>query len=449
MRTLAVVCLVACLAALAPGLVQARSLSLIRDAEIERTIATFSAPLLRVGGFGERAVTIRVLNDDAVNAFATTESRIFINSGLLLRADGPDEIKGVIAHEIGHLAGGHLLRLRDQVGQSTLSTLVGALAGAAAGVAAGRADVGGAVALGAAQMANRDLLSFTRLQENSADAFAMRALDATGQSTAGMLRFFNVLKDQEALMSSSQDAYNRTHPLTSERMDALAAHLAQSPLANKPPAPEDVAAFARLKAKLFAFLRPPSTTLATYPASDTSVAGRYARAIAHYRRSDLTQALPLIDALIAEFPRDPWFHEMRAQMLFEHQRLPEARLSYAEAARLAPTEPLLLTELAHVDTELGEPRLLEEARTMAKAAVGIEPDFPFAWRQLANAHGRLGDEGRAAYALAEMALAQGDPKAALEYAKRAQARLAPGTPEGLRLQDLIAEAERQQKRDDR
>ncbi|WP_041796336.1 M48 family metalloprotease [Pararhodospirillum photometricum] len=448
MRTLVVVSVLVGLMALLPDPARARSLSLIRDAETERIIAQFAAPLLRTAGLGERSVTLRVLNDGEVNAFATTESRIFINSGLILRAKGPDELKGVIAHEIGHVVGGHMLRLRDQVAQSTLSSFVGMLAGAALGAAAGRGDLGGAVALGAAQMAQRDFLSYTRTQENAADAFALKALDATGQSAEGMLRFFDVLSGQEALMSNNQDAYTRTHPLTRDRMETLRAHVAHSGQTGKAPAPADVAAFARLKAKLFAFLRPPSTTLATYPASDRSVAGRYAQAIAYYRSADLSRALPLMDGLIAEAPTDPYLQELRGQMLFEHQRLAEARTSYAEAARLAPTEPLILVSLGHVGNEIGEPTTLMEARKALKAAVALDPTNPFAWRQLANAEGRLGDEGLAAYYLAEMALAGNDPREALAHAKRAEGRLRPGTPEWTRLKDLIADAERQQRRQD-
>jgi predicted Zn-dependent protease len=422
--------------------VWARGMSLIRDAEIENTIGMIAAPLSRAAGIGDRVITIRMINDDAINAFATNGNRIFINTGTILKSRGPNELKGVIAHEIGHLAGGHLLHLQDKLDQAIIYNVLGMLAGAAAGAASGRGDVAGAVMLGAQHTAQRNLLAFSRTQENSADSFAMRALDATHQSSKGLLRFFEELGDQEALISSSQDPYVRTHPLTRDRVSALADHVAKSPYSDTPPPVAEVEAFERVQAKLLAYLKPGVSTMAKYPATDRSIAGRYAHAIAYFRKSDLGRALPLIDGLIADRPQDPYFEELRGQMLVENQRLAEGAASYERAARLAPTEPLILVSLAHAQVELGDPSSLEKARTNLKAALNLEPDNPFAWKQLANAEGKLGNEGMATFALAEMAMAQGNPREALAHAHRAEGRIPKGSPDALRLQDLIAEAER-------
>ncbi|MBE1236900.1 M48 family metalloprotease [Phaeovibrio sulfidiphilus] len=432
---------------LAPGHAWARGVSLIRDSEIEHTLRDYAAPLLRAAGIGESAVTFRLVNDDSVNAFATTEMRVFINSGLIIRAEDPGELKGVLAHEVGHLAGGHLLRLQDQMFQAQVTSLIGAIAGAVAGMASGRPDLGAAVLLGSTHAAGRDFLSFTRAQENAADSFALKVLEQTGQSARGMMNFFEVMKGQEVLYSDAKDAYTRTHPLTQDRMDLIAQHVARSAYSANESSLQDRTSFARMKAKLFAFLKPASQTLQRYPVGrDTSVAGRYAQSIAYYRMSDLSRALPLLDGLIAEFPRDAYFHELRGQMLFEHQRLEEAKASYATATRLMPTEPLLLIALAHVNNELGGTANFEAARTAAQAALTMEPDNPFGWRQLANAYGGLSDEGRAAWAMAEMSLSRGDPKEAQIQAKRAEAKLPAGAKERVRLKDLEAEAERQIKR---
>ncbi|ABC23225.1 M48 family metalloprotease [Rhodospirillum rubrum] len=429
-----------------PSPARAAGMSLIRDAEIENTIAMIATPLLRAASIGDRAITFRLINDDTINAFATTEMRVFVYTGLFLKTEGPDELKGVIAHEMGHLAGGHLLRMKDEMANASMTALVGMLAGAAAGIASGRGDVGSAVMMGTNQAAMRGFLTFSRTQESSADSFAMRMLDATGQSAAGMLKFFRKLGDQEALITASQDPYVRTHPLTRDRITAVADHVAHSRFSDVPPSPAEVLAYQRAKAKLMAFLKSTGATLAAYPATDRSVAARYARAIAYYRAGDLGRALPLIDGLIAEDPNDPYFEELRGQMLFENQRLREALGSYTKAARLAPTEPLILVSLAHVQVELGDRPLLENALTNLNAALGLDPTNSFAWRQMANASGKLGDEAMAAYYLAEMALSQGDPREALAHAKRAEGRIPKGSPQGLRLQDLIAEAERQKKR---
>ncbi len=431
------------------GVANARGMTLIRDAEIENTIGALTAPLLQAAGIGEDAVTIRILGDNSLNAFATTEMRIFIHSGLIMRTEDAGALVGVLAHETGHLAGGHLLRLRDQIMQATVTSLLTALAGAAAGVASGRGDVAGAVALGGQEIAKRNFLSFSRAQENAADAFAMRILDATHQSAKGLLAFMRTLEDQELLYSDSQDPYVRTHPLTRDRINALANHVAQSPYSDSPLPTAEQAAWQRSRAKLLAFLQPPMVTLRAFAPTDDSVAARYARSIAYYRGNDVDKALPLLDSLIAEYPNDPYFHELKGQILFEFQRLDEAVGAYRKAVALAPTEPLILTALGHAEVEAGRPDLLEAAKTTLTAAVRLEPENHFAWRYLATAYGRTGEEGMAAYALAEMALLEGKPGEALAFAKRAEGQITKSQPAWLRVQDLVAEAQRQKDRKDK
>lgn len=422
---------------------QGRRISVIRDAEVEHIIASMAAPLLRFGGMSLNDVTLRVIVDDRLNAFATTGNRIFLNTGLILRTENVDQLRGVVAHEIGHLAGGHLLRVGDQIAQANTTALLGALAGLAAGVAAGRGDVATAVILGGNQAALRGFLAFTRTQENAADAFAMRALDASGYSSRGFLEFFEILGDQELLTAAAQDPYARTHPLSRSRVEAVRAHLTTSRAANAAPPAAEVENHARLQAKIGAFLLPTRTTLQRYPESDQSLPAIYARAIAYYRAGQIQQALPLIDSLIAIRPQDPYFHEMRGQMLVDSQRIAEAVPSYRMAAQLAPRSPLITLSLAHTLVESRDPSLLAEARAATQQALAMDPNNILAWRLSATAHALSGDSGMAAYATAEMHLRRGDFRDAVGQARKAVELLPPNSPARLKAQDLVLDAQRQ------
>ncbi len=419
----------------------ANNMSMIRDAEVENTIRAYATPLLEVAGIDPQSVSIYLVKDNRLNAFVAGGLNVFFNTGLLMRAEAPEQVIGVLAHEIGHMAGGHLSRLHDAAGRATAESIVAMVLGAAATMATGRGDVGAAVIMGGQHAAQRNFLSHTRAQESAADQAAVNYLDATGQSARGLLRFMEILEGQDLLQTERQDPYVRTHPLTRDRIDFLRAHVARSPHSDAPSRPGYEEMHERMRAKLYAFLESPVRTLRRYPETDTSFVARYAQAIAYYRRPDLGRAIPLIDELIAERPEDPYLHELKGQMLFENGRAEEALAPYREAVRLLP-HPLLQISLAQVQIELGTPDMLEEARQNLSNALKIEGDNGFAWRLYATALGRLGEEGLAAYAMAEHALlGQRLPEAAY-YANRAEQLLPQSSPTWLRTQDIKAETER-------
>lgn len=420
--------------------------SLIRDAEVERIIRSYANPLLRAAGVPEDGVTIRVLSDSSLNAFVTTGNRMFIHSGLLMRTETPEQLTGVIAHEIGHLAGGHVARLGEEIERASITSLAAMALGAAAGMATGRADVGMAAMSLGQHAAARNFFAFSRAQESAADQFALRILNQTGQSASGMLEFFSVLGDQEILISDNQDPYVRTHPLTRERVATVRNHV-ETVEPSLPGAPTDKQlAHERMVAKLFAFLEPQARTLQRYPESNNSVAARYARAIAYFRRGDLTNARPLIDGLLAEYPEDPFFHELKGQMLLENSRIAEARESYEKAVSLAPDEPLISVSLAHALVESGNPADLERAESVLRRALNQEPRNAFAWRLMGMSQGRRGLEGHAAYAMAEYAMLTGDPAQAAYHVGKAQRMIPQSDPLWLRLEDLGQEARRAQEK---
>ncbi len=422
--------------------------SFIRDAEIENSIRAMATPLLQAAGLDPDAVHFHIIVDPTLNAFVAGGQNEFIHTGLLLRAKNASQLIGVIAHETGHIAGGHLARMEGEIGGASTEALVATLLGVAAGAATGRGDVGAAVAMGGQQMAMDNVLAFSRANEASADQAGLKFLDATHQSARGMLSFMETLLGEELLVTANQDPYVRTHPLTEDRVAFIRNWVDHSQWSDAPTRPEFAEMFRRMQAKLYAFLEPPIRTFERYKASDTSIEARYARAIAAYRKPDLPTALGLIDGLIAERPNDPYFHELKGQMLFENARVADAVGPYQRAVQLLPDNALLRVELGQVETELDSPADLKDATDNLTYATEREPDDPSSWHFLGVAYTRLGNEAMATYAMAEEALLTGRASDAAYLAGKAE-RLLPVKhgPVWLRLQDIqsrAAEARRNQ-----
>ncbi|HLJ62863.1 MAG TPA: M48 family metalloprotease [Stellaceae bacterium] len=419
--------------------------SFIRDAEIESTIRTFATPIFRAAGLDPEAVHIYLINDSQLNAFVAGGQNLFLNTGTILRSERPNQLVGVMAHETGHIAGGHLARTDEALRNASIESIIGLIAGVAAAVATGNGAAGSAAILGSSGVAQRSFLQFSVAQEASADQAGMTFLDRTQQSSRGLLEFFQILEGQEFLSAAQQSPYLRTHPLTSQRVETVNAHVVQSRYSNVPDPPEWVMMHARMKAKLAAFLGPPGQSLGVYKEDDHSAPSRYARAIAYYRIPDLKRALPLIDGLITEFPTSPYYPEMKGQMLFENGHVSEALAPYEQAVKLAPKVPLLRMELAQVQLETNDQTLVPKALVNLKEAVRFEDRNPEAWRLLAIAYGRSGDTGMTALALAEQGMAEGDTKMAQQESTRAVKLLPPG-PARLHAQDLLEDARHQNNR---
>ncbi|MGE5548035.1 MAG: M48 family metalloprotease [Solirubrobacterales bacterium] len=402
---------------------------------MENTIRTFATPLFQAAGLDPDAVRLHLLEDKSLNAFVANGQNMYLHTGLLIRAENPNQLIGVMAHETGHMAGGHLVRMQDAAGNAATEALLATLAAAAVGVASKRGDAAGAIMMGGNEIAMRSLLAYTRGEESAADQAAIRYLNATGQSAKGLLDFFDILGDQEVLVASRQDPYVRTHPLTRDRIAFVRDQVAKE-TKEFPVPPAWIEMHKRMRAKLFAFIEPPVRTFQRYRDTDTSIDARYARAIAAYRKPDLATALPLMDGLIAERPDDPYFQELKGQMLFENGRVAEAAPYYRKAVALLPDNALLQTELAQVEVEQEDPAVLKDAETHLNAALRREPQDITAWHLLAIVYGRQENEGMAAYAMAEEALLAGRLPDANYHAGKAERLLPKGGPVWLRIQDI-------------
>ena len=416
----------------------AQNLSLISDAETERMIREFAAPVFAAAGLTTDSVSVHIVNDRALNAFVAGGQRIFIFTGLLVEADHPGQIIGVLAHETGHISGSHLARTQDALRGANAIAVVSAVLGIAAAVAGGGA-AGAAVVGGGAQAAGQSVLQYSRVQESAADQAAVGFLEDTGQSAQGLIEVLQKLGDQEALLRRNQSSYGRTHPLTRDRILSLERLANQSSSRDATPTPEQVATFDRVRAKILGFLDP-KKAIRQYAETDTSVPARYARAIANHQLTNPDRAIAEIDSLIAEFPSDPFFHELKGQIVFENGGRGAAIPPFEEAVRLAPHEPLLRLALGQALVAMNDTALTREAIIHLEEAVRIDRTLNGAWGQLAIAYGRDQQLGMSSLASAEQAMGSGRTADARAHATRAERLLPAGSPGHLRAQDILSAA---------
>jgi predicted Zn-dependent protease len=424
--------------------------SVLRDSETELLFRDVSSPLITAAGLDPKSTQVVLLNDPEINAFVATGQTVYIQSGLLVAADNVNQLQGVIAHELGHVAGGHSIRMQSGVGEATGISIATMVLGALA-IAAGAGDAGMGIMMAGQRAALGRFLAFTRVQESSADLAGAKYLSATGVSGRGTLEFFKKLQNQEfRLAVAEKDSYDRTHPLNSERINALREVYEKDPAWNRPTDPVLDARFQRVKAKLIGFVDPKHATV-KYPESDQSVPGHYARAYAYHVGAYPEKALSEADALLRTSPNDPFFLELKGQILLESGRPMEAIAPLREATRLSGEQPLIAAMLGHALISTEQPQNFAEAKQVLKEAVNRDNQNPFAWYQLGIIYDREGDPSRAALATAERNNLEGNPKLALASAEMALKGIPRGSPDYLRAQDIamVSRTELKKKKKDR
>lgn len=546
--------------------------TMLSDTEIEATLQAYARPLLAASGMPPDRVKIGLMVDDTINAFATNGSQMFFNTGLILKAENSNEVIGVMAHELGHIAGGHVVTASDGAAAPNAISLLSTLLGVAAGVAAGSPDLGIALMMGGQRAAIGEYLSFSRGVESRADQFALNALEKSNQSAEGLYAFFNRLAGEELLITDRGDPYVRTHPMSRERMATIRAAIDRSGVNQKAQSPgmeprlgqpgdtiavasdatgvelksivtaeltrmgfkvqdlgltsdavnqsvethtakagivvygggtanvaatprpgvrvavarDEASARAareqndanvmalgarvmqpdqtravikafldtksaaaspgdvpnleeqhkRMVAKLYAFLKPQYATLARYPETDKSVWGRYARAIAYYRRGQFDKSLPIVDDLLKDRPHDPYFWQIKGDMQLSRSKTEDAVVAYREALKYMPNAPEILNAKAHAMTENGDKSYAAEAEETLKRSAALDPENAYTWDLMARTYALAGNEGMSAYAAAEKAMLIGQFGDVARYSMQADKLLEKGTPTWYRLQDI-------------
>ncbi|MGI4878756.1 MAG: M48 family metalloprotease [Janthinobacterium lividum] len=410
--------------------------SILRDAETEAFFRDTARPLILAAGLTPKSVDVILVGDPEINAFVADGQNVFIFSGLIEAADNVNQLQGVIAHELGHIAGGHNVRYGEGAGPATSISILSLIA-AVGLVAIGAAEAGMAI-LGLGQAtAQSKYLAFSRDQESRADQAGAVFLNKAGISGRGSLDFFNKLLGNEYRLAITQDnAYNRTHPLDGERIAFLEGVYKASPAWNTPVDPKLEARFERIKAKLVGFIEPAPRTFQLYPPSNRSEPAHYARAYADHKSALPDAAIEEVDTLLALHPADPFYLELKGQILFESGRIADSIPVLRAAVAAAPAEPLIMTSLGHALISTENKADLEEAKPLLRTAVTRDRENPDAWYQLGVIYDREGDTARAALASAERYGLEGDTRSAAASAKLALRGLSPGTPDWIRADDI-------------
>lgn len=419
---------------------------ILRDSETEMLFRDISDPLIKAANLDPKSVRVVLVKDSEINAFVAQGQVVYIHSGLLTTADNVNQLQGVIAHELGHVAGGHAIRIYEGVGKATAITILSLVLGAAA-MAAGAGDAGMGILAAGQQVAMGSFLAFTRAQEASSDQAGAQYLSTAGVSGRGSIEFFKKLQNQEyRLAIYAKDSYNRTHPLSSERIAALTELYQKDPAWNRKTDPGLEARFQRVKAKLIGFVTP-EQAVKLYPETNQGIPAHYARAYAYHLGAYPDKANAEADALLATNPEDPFFLELKGQILLESGRPNEAIAPLRKAVANAPSMPMIAVMLGHALIASEDAKNFAEAKQVLKTAVNRDNDNPFAWYQLGIVYDREGDQPRAALASAERNNLQGNNKLALASARMAMAGLPQGTPDYIRAQDIAMVSENALKKD--
>ncbi|WP_416385148.1 M48 family metalloprotease [Sphingomonas sp. LY29] len=420
--------------------------SLLRDSETELLFKQISDPLIVAAGLDPKSVRVVLINDPEINAFVAQGQIVYIHSGLLTSSDNVNQLQGVIAHELGHVAGGHVIRNSEGAGKASGISILSLVLGAAA-MAAGAGEAGmGIMALGQ-QAAMGSFLSFSRSQESSADLAGAAYLSRAGVTGKGSLAFFKKLQNQEyRLAVYAKDSYDRTHPLSGERIATLEGLYKKDAAWNKPVDAALEARFQRVKAKLVGYVSP-KQAVNLYPESNQTVPGHYARAYAYHLGAYPDKAASEADALLKTAPNDPFFLELKGQILLEGGQPKAAIAPLRQAVAAAPDMPMISVMLGHALIASEDRQNFAEAKQVLKSAVNRDNDNPFAWYQLGIVYDREGDTARAALATAERNNLEGKDKLALVSAKTAMAGLPRGSPDYLRAQDIAMVSEEAVKKD--
>jgi len=406
----------------------------LRDAETEAFLREATGPLVKAAGLNNN-VEIYVLNDPSINAMTAGGQYVWINSGLIAAADNINQVQGVVAHELGHIEGGHAIRAGEGMREATGVQIISMILGAAA-IAAGGGEAGSAIIAGGQQAAIGKYLAFSRVQESSADAAATRYMHTAQISCKGFLDFFKKLENMEYRLYLNADSFGNDHPVSADRIATLQQTCESDPAWNAKTDPALQAQFLRIKAKLVGFVSDPPRTLQLYPVSDQSIPAHYARAFAYHKGAYPEQAMAEVNTLLKAEPEDPYFLELKGQILLESGKPLDAIPPLREAVARSGNHPLIATLLGHALVATEDDKYLDEAEQVLHAALTRDNENPFGWYVLGTVYARKGDTARAALASAEQFQLNGEDGQALRYAQMALSGIQPGTSDYLRAQDI-------------
>ena len=415
-----------------------------RDAETEIFLSEMTTPIVNVANLNASSVDLYLFNDNSVNAFVTCGQKIFVNTGLIMEFDDPSMLRGVLAHETGHIAGAHLARSDIALKKAQAPMIIGLLLGIGAAVAGGDSDAVQGILLGSQQIAQGMVAKYSRGQEAAADQAAFKYLEDLGLSSKGMIDVLYNFADQEALSSKNQSSRVRSHPISRQRIMALENQAVNSKYYKKQDSPELIYRYNMIRAKLEGFLKRPDDIIRKYK-NDNSDFAHYASSVALYRKALTDQAIEKINLLINKYPNNPWFYELKGQILYESGKINLSIDPYEKAVRLSKGHSLLNVALASAYLALNEKEYDIRAQYLLNQVIKLDKKNSYAWFQLAIAEARLGNIGKADLYSAERYFVLGDTNLASFHAKRSKNNLKDNGPLLMRAEDIIIDSENKQK----
>ena len=439
-------CAAAVLGTSAPA--EAQGLPLIRDTEIENLLSDYAKPIFRSAGLGGGRIRMRIVQNEAFNAFVLDGRNVFVHTGTLMQADSPNEVIGVIAHETGHISGGHMAALRARIAKDQTRALLAQILGIGLMVAGGVTGGGSANELGSAgqgimfggnEIVMRSLLAERRQQESAADQAGLTFLNATKQSGRGMLLTFERFAQQEYVSDAHKDAFARSHPLSTERLARLRKLAESSPYYAQLDPPQLQLRHDLMRAKLSGYLERPQIVFNRYPATDNSLPARYARGIARFFQGGpggLEAALAELDSLLRARPDYPYFWEVKGDLLVRSGKMREAIPSLRQALKLDPDASLIQVQLASALQSVEGAAAVNESVALLRKSL-VDDENSRAYRLLATSYYKQDKRPEADAMIAQAYFLEGDLKQAQLFAKRAQTQLRSGSPEWLKNDDII------------
>ncbi len=414
--------------------------SLLTDDETETFIQEIVKPIFKVAGISYDPNRIHLLNDMSLNAFVSDGNHLFVHTGTLLNASNPNEISGILAHESGHIAGGHIMRQKLKIHDLQTLSAISLIAAGATAVASGRGDAAMAVALGSHGSLLNSMMAYQMSEERSADESAVKYLKALGQSPAGLKNFMKTIQKTNRLSGYTENPYFRTHPMSNERMTFFEKAVKDNGGKTSTALDEN---FKFVQSKLSAFLLPIDRALKKYPLSDQSDAAKYAHAIIKFRQKKYVEALKLIDELISKHLQNPYFYQLKGQFLFENGKLSEALNAYQKSLEIKPSsvETSFLYAECALEMKQNKAYLQDVINTLNK--LQIQNETPHGWELLAKAYHQKGLRAESLYALAKYSFMIENIDTAKKQIKQAL-ELNPSEGLKLKLSDLENEIKQNQ-----
>lgn len=420
------------------------SANIIRDAEIENFLEEISHPIFSEANLNLNSVDIYVFNDSSINAFVACGQKIFVNTGLIQSFETPSMLRGVMAHETGHIAGGHLARSDEALERAQTPMIVGLLLGIGAAIA-GDGDAAQALLLGSQQIAQGMVAKYSRSQESAADQAAIKYLEGIKKSSNGMLEVLYKFANQEALSSNRQSVRVRSHPISRDRIRSLEQKVNKSQFINERDNEKILFQYKMIQAKLDGFLNNPNDVIRKAKKDSSLIFNKYSLAVAYYRKALLKESLSALNEMINQYPNNPWFYELKGQVLYESGKIRESIIPYRKSLSISPNEPLLMVALATALNALENKSNAIEAISLLKKSLMHDQKNTQTWFQLAISYSRINDIGNAELASAERHFLTGNVKMASFHAKKSLKYNKNSSISKLRAQDIVLDSENKAK----